>query len=77
MPTPKAFCSQCKKKMTYDAVLSIKKKNVRTFWCVHCSFIIVERIFDIELKGRHDKNVGMPVTSVRRYIFHSDLPDSV
>jgi hypothetical protein len=74
MPVPKSHCSKCKKKMVYDAVLSNKGKQ-KVFWCMEDALIVVERTFEVELKNRHDKMAGMPVTSVRRFIFHGKLPE--
>ncbi len=64
MTTPSQLCPDCKKKMTYDPLLSIKGKSTLTFWCIPCSQIIVEKRF----------NVKDAVNSVKRYIFKGELP---
>ena len=64
MPTPSQKCPDCNKKMTYDPILSDKNKGIKSFWCIPCSHIIVEKRF----------NVTDAVQSVRRYFFKGELP---
>lgn len=64
MPTPIQRCPDCNKKMTYDPILSEKNRGIKSFWCVKCSQILVEKRF----------NVKDVVHSVRRYIFKGELP---
>ena len=64
MPTPKQQCPDCKKVMTYDPLLSVKGKNTKAFWCIACSHVIVEKMFE----------VNDVVSSVKRYVFKGELP---
>lgn len=64
MPTPKQNCPDCKKPMTYDPNLSVKGRGIKAFWCVHCSIVVIDKRFEV-------KDV---VKSVRRYIYHGELP---
>jgi hypothetical protein len=69
MPTPSQSCPDCGRKMTYDPLLSVNNKrnpesNSTAFWCVVCSFILVQKRF----------NVKDAVGSVRQYIFQGHLP---
>lgn len=78
MPSPRSPCPKMyvvkhtNPRMTYDAVLSDKKNKV--YWCLECNLIVVEKSFDVILKNRHDKTVGMPVTSVKRLITKGEYP---
>lgn len=74
MPTPVQRCPDCNKKMRYDPELSKKGRNITSFWCLDCAIILVESRFEVILKNKHDKLVGMPVTSARRYVFKGELP---
>ena len=64
MPTPTQRCPDCNKKMVYDPILSEKNRGIKSFWCIPCSHIVVEKRFMV-------KDV---VKSVRRYIFKGGLP---
>ena len=64
MPTPSQKCPDCDKKMTYDPVLSDKSREIKAFWCIPCSHIIVEKRFIVK----------DAVQSVRRYVFKGELP---
>lgn len=68
MPVPKLSCNECGKKLTYDPILSKKspKRQIRSFWCMKCDYIMVEEKFIVNDKVR----------SVKRLLMYQKLPDN-
>lgn len=78
MPSPTSPCpNDCGTPMKYEPHLSNKRKYMRTFSCINCGHYVIEDRVTVELKNKHDKSVGLPVTAINRFILHGKYPNNV